>query len=107
MKEFIDLYKAQYNEEPDESAAAGYDAMSVILQSLQKLDSLSGDIREDRKKLRDAIASVRFEGATAGSISYPGQGNNLGEPEKCVVVVKIDNGKFVKSFISCPDGEQK
>ncbi len=103
MKEFIDLYKAQYNEEPDESAAAGYDAISVILEGLRQLDSLSGNIREDRKKLRNAIASVKFEGATAGVISYGSQVDNEGEPEKCVVTVKIDKGEFVKHSIVCPN----
>ncbi len=102
MQNFIDLYQARYNAVPDEGAASGYDAMSVIVQGLQKLDSITGDIRIDRENLRDAIAAVNFDGATAGTCSYSREGDNSGEPEKCVVMIKIVDGEFVKEFIDCP-----
>lgn len=98
-KSFVEAYKKAYNALPDEVAALTYDAMHVIGQSLKKTGGLSGNLIDDRTKLRDQIAAIKqFEGVT-GTLSYQG----TGDPVKCTVLIKIDEqGLFANHDKVCP-----
>ncbi len=98
-KSFVDNYKKIYSQVPDEVAALTYDAVKLIGQSLKNTGGLTGNVLQDRTKLRDQIAATKnFEGVT-GLLSFQG----TGDPKKCAVVIKIDeNSQFSSYETVCP-----
>jgi len=98
-KEFVDKYQKVYNKVPDEVSALTYDAVKLIAQSLKDTGGLTGNLLQDRTKLREQLAATKkFEGAT-GTMGYHGNG----DPSKCAVVIKIDeNSQFTTYETVCP-----
>jgi len=96
---FVDNYKKAYNVLPDEVSALTYDAVQMIAESLKNTGELSGNLVEDRVKLREQIAATKkFEGVT-GTLGYHGSG----DPAKCTVLIKIDDkGVFTNHDKVCP-----
>jgi branched-chain amino acid transport system substrate-binding protein len=99
-KEFIDAYKKKYGYEPDAVAALTWDAARLLLKAIQNTNGLTGDVKKDRKAVRDQLAKIReFDGIT-GKMSFDGK---TGDPVKCAVVVKINQeGKFEFHKMACP-----
>lgn len=99
-KEFIDNYNAKYGYIPDDVAALTWDAFNLAKQAMQDCGKISGDIKADRKCVRDALAQVtNFEGITGTMTFTPGSG----DPKKCAVIVRIDEqGEFTFFAQSCP-----
>ncbi len=97
-KEFIDRYEADYGETPGDVAALTWDALSILLQAVQDCGNISGDLAQDRKCVRDALAQVKnFDGIT-GQMTF----TESGDPIKCAVIVKIEGGKFTFHDQACP-----
>jgi branched-chain amino acid transport system substrate-binding protein len=98
-KEFIDKYKAKYGYEPDDVAALTWDAIGLLLKAIQNTGGLSGDVKKDRKAIRDQLAQTKeFEGIT-GKMTFTG----TGDPTKCAVIVKISpQGTFEFHKSVCP-----
>lgn len=98
-KVFVDNYNKAYNVLPDEVSALTYDAVYLIAQSLKNTGGLTGNLVEDRAKLRDQLAATKkFEGVT-GTLGYYGNG----DPAKCTVLIKIDDkGVFTNHDKVCP-----
>ena len=65
---------------------------------------LSGDIKADRKCVRDGMSKIKqFDGIT-GKMNFS-KGN---DPEKCAVIVKIsDKGEFEFFDSICPEAATK
>jgi branched-chain amino acid transport system substrate-binding protein len=99
-KQFIDQYKAKYGYEPDAVAALTWDAARLLLQAIQNTKGLTGDVKKDRKAIRDQLAKLKeFEGIT-GKMSFDGK---TGDPVKCAIMVKISpEGKFEFHKMVCP-----
>jgi branched-chain amino acid transport system substrate-binding protein len=99
-KEFIDRYNKEHGYVPDDVAALTWDAMGIAQAGIQKCGKLTGDIKADRKCVRDAIASIRdFKGITGNMTFHQGSG----DPVKCAVIVKIsDTGEFAFFKQVCP-----
>lgn len=98
-KEFIDRYQEEYGYEPADVAALTWDAIRIVVQGLQGMDGMTGNIRKDRKTLRDAIAAIEEVDGITGKMKFDDQG----DPIKCAVVVKIsDEGEFVFTESVCP-----
>ncbi|MDR2549877.1 MAG: ABC transporter substrate-binding protein [Desulfobulbus sp.] len=99
-KVFADNYQKQYKMLPDEVSALTYDAVHLVAEALKKTGGLTGNIVEDRSKLRDQIAATKkFEGVT-GTMGYFG----TGDPTKCTVLIKIDdNGLLTDHDKICPE----
>ena len=99
-KKFLDAYSKAYGNIPDEPAALTWDAVRLMVQAIRNTGKLSGNLIEDRKAVKEALAKIRdFEGAS-GQISFTG-GN--GDPSKCAVIVKIDDkGAFMAHDTVCP-----
>jgi branched-chain amino acid transport system substrate-binding protein len=99
-KQFIDNYKAKYGYEPDDVSALTWDATRLLLQAIQNTKGLTGDLKKDRKAIRDQMAKIReFDGIT-GKMSFDGK---TGDPIKCAVIVKISQeGKFEFYKSVCP-----
>ena len=83
-QKFIKDYEAKYGKKPDDVAALTYDACNLLATAITQAGSL------DRKKVRDALASVQeFHGVT-GQMKFQG----TGDPVKSAVIIQIKNGKF-------------
>ncbi|TKB09871.1 ABC transporter substrate-binding protein [Desulforhopalus sp. IMCC35007] len=97
--QFVDAYKKAYGEYPDEPAALTWDAVRVMIQAIKDTKGLTGNLLADRKLVRESLVNVKnFEGAT-GVMTF----NESGDPEKCAVVIKIDNeGIFTAHEVVCP-----
>jgi len=98
-KEFIDRYKAKYGYVPDDVGALTWDAMRIAQKAIQNCGKITGDIKADRKCVRDALAKIKdFDGIT-GKMTFTEEG----DPIKCAVIVKIsDSGEFEFYKQACP-----
>lgn len=103
-KEFIDRYNAKYGYVPDDVAALTWDALGLVQTAIQNCGKLSGDIKADRKCVREGMSKIKqFEGIT-GKMNFS-KGN---DPEKCAVIVKIsDKGEFEFFDSVCPEAPTK
>ncbi len=98
-KEFIDRYKAKYGYVPDDVAALTWDSLRLVQKAIQDAGTLTGNIKQDRKAVRDALAKIKnFDGIT-GTMTFAGNG----DPIKCAVIVRIsDKGEFEFHKSVCP-----
>lgn len=98
-KEFIDRYQKKYGYVPDDVAALTWDAFGLAQMAIKNCGKLTGDIKTDRKCVRDALSQIKeFDGIT-GKMDFT-QGN---DPVKCAVIVKIDDqGQFTFYKQACP-----
>ena len=98
-KAFIDAYKAAYEKTPDDVAALTWDAIGLLIQAIKDTGGLTGDIKTDRTRVKDALAAIKdYPGITGGMTFTP-----EGDPKKCAVIVKInDAGEFVFHKSVCP-----
>jgi len=97
--EFINRYQKAHGYEPDDVAALTWDSMHIVQKAIEGVGALSGDIRQDRKAVRDALAAIKdFDGITGGMTF-----TEDGDPIKCAVIVRISDAgeyEFYKSV--CP-----
>jgi branched-chain amino acid transport system substrate-binding protein len=98
-KAFIDAYSAAYGKTPDDVAALTWDTIGLMVQAIKDTGGLSGDIKADRAKVKDALAAVKnFPGITGGMTFTPD-----GDPKKCAVIVQINqDGEFAFHKSVCP-----
>jgi branched-chain amino acid transport system substrate-binding protein len=98
-KTFIDRYNAKYGYVPDDVAALTWDAFGLAQEAIQNCCTITGDIKADRKCIRDGLSQIKeFDGIT-GKMDFT-QGN---DPIKCAVIVKIgDQGEFNFYKQVCP-----
>lgn len=98
-KKFIDEYTAAYGKTPDDVAALTWDAVGLMVQAIKNTKGLSGDIKADRTKVKDALVAVKDYPGITGAMTF----NPEGDPKKCAVVVKInDQGQFEFYKSVCP-----
>lgn len=98
-KEFIDRYQQKYGYVPDDVGALTWDAFGIVQTAIQNCGKITGDIKVDRKCVRDALASIKEYDGITGKMDFS-QGN---DPIKCAVIVKIDDqGQFTFYKSACP-----
>jgi branched-chain amino acid transport system substrate-binding protein len=95
---FIAAYKAKFNADPDQFAAQAYDAMYITATALKSV-KLSGDAGKDRLALRDALPTVKFDGATGKfafrkALSKDGKEAGYDASQDAIVNIAT-HGKFV------------
>jgi branched-chain amino acid transport system substrate-binding protein len=98
-KEFIDRYNEKHGYVPDDVGALTWDTMRLAQQAIQDCGELTGDIKVDRKCVRDALAQIKdFDGIT-GKMTFTEEG----DPIKCAVIVRIsEQGEFEFYQQACP-----
>jgi branched-chain amino acid transport system substrate-binding protein len=98
-KEFIDRYNEKHGYVPDDVGALTWDTMLIVQKAIQDCGEITGDLAEDRKCVRDALAGIKdFDGIT-GEMTFTEQG----DPIKCAVIVRIsDAGEFEFYKQACP-----
>jgi branched-chain amino acid transport system substrate-binding protein len=82
-QKFVADFKAKYGQEPTGLGALGYDGVMVIADAIKRAGSA------DPAAIRDALATTKNYEAVTGKITMDKDRN----PEKSVVVLKIDGGK--------------
>ena len=90
-KKFLADYQKKFNRVPSDIVARGYDSMEIISRALDAMGPV--DMKDDvafKKKLRDAIAAVKYQGLQ-GDFAFDAIGEGL---TKCVLV-QIKDGKDV------------
>jgi branched-chain amino acid transport system substrate-binding protein len=55
-KAFVDAYQARYNEAPGKYGAAGYNAVNIIMDAIDRAKSAEAE------KIRDALRQTDYEG---------------------------------------------
>jgi branched-chain amino acid transport system substrate-binding protein len=98
-KEFIQRYEKTYGYTPDDVGALTWDALHIVQRAVEGCGDYTGDIKDDRKCVRDAMAGIKeFDGIT-GQMTFTEEG----DPKKCAVIVKIsDQGAFTFYKSVCP-----
>lgn len=98
-KDFIERYNEKYGYVPDDVAALTWDAFGIVERAIQDYDKFTGNVKKDRKGIRDALAKIEeFEGIT-GEMTFTEEG----DPIKCAVIVRIsDAGKYEFYKSVCP-----
>lgn len=84
VQDFISAYKAKYNTTPDALAALSYDGGKILLDAIDKADSLDG------AKIVEALKATNGT-FVSGSVTYDKDRN----PVKGAVIIKTENGKQV------------
>ena len=97
-KAFIAAYKARFNADPDQFAAQAYDAMHLVAEAIKKA-KLTGALDKDREALREALPTVKLDGAT-GKFAFrraPAKdGKEAGyDADQDAIVNIAKSGKFV------------
>jgi branched-chain amino acid transport system substrate-binding protein len=82
-QKFVSDFKAKYGQEPTGLGALGYDGVMLIADAIKRAGKV------DPTALRDALAVTKNYSAVTGTITMDKDRN----PEKSVVVLKIDGGK--------------
>ena len=97
-KQFVQLYKKTYKRYPDAPAALTWDGVRALLQAIRNTGGLTGELINDRVAVKNALVQLKnFDGAS-GKMSF----NVGGDPDKCVIIVRVD-GKMLTSYQSvCP-----
>jgi branched-chain amino acid transport system substrate-binding protein len=84
VQDFLQRFKAKFNEEADAMAALGYDSMMLLADAITRAKSVNGS------KLREALATTKDYPGVTGKITMNPQRN----ADKPAVVLEIKNGKF-------------
>ncbi len=98
-KVFIDRYKKKYGYIPDDVAALTWDSLRIVQKAIQDCGKVTGNIKKDRKCVRDAMAKIKKFNGITGMMTF----TEDGDPIKCAVIVRISNKgeyEFYKSV--CP-----
>lgn len=89
QKHFVELFRGKTGKLPEVFESVGYDMVKVAVAALTKAGSDA-----DADKLRQALESVRYDGAAA-ILRYS---KSVHEPDpSSIVFVKVENGKFVRA----------
>lgn len=80
LQNFIEAYKAEFNEEPSMFSALAFDATNVLIDGLN-------EVGKGGEELRDSIWNVNFNGIT-GEFTF----DETNSPVKSVLVVKLIDG---------------
>src|SRR5205807_4615528 len=59
--EFVDAYKAEYSQDPDQFGAQGYTAIKILADAAKRANLTFTDLAGDRDKLQKAMESVNIQ----------------------------------------------
>ncbi len=84
-EEFVNAYESMFNEKPDSTAASGYDAMSILANAIEKVQTLNPTV------IKDEIANTtNYQGAS--TISHFDENRH---PIKSLLLHTIRDGQIV------------
>lgn len=83
-KEYLELYKAEYDRDPSTFEALGYDAYMMILDAMERAGS------SDKEAVRKALAETSNYMGVTGNISLDANG----DAQKDVIIKVVKDGEF-------------
>jgi branched-chain amino acid transport system substrate-binding protein len=86
VKEFVENYKKEYNQDPDALAVLAYDAAYVIADAIKTAGDTNGD------KIKTALENLKDFNALSGKTSIDPKTHN---PIKSAVILEIKDGKNI------------
>lgn len=84
VQNFVQKFKARYNETPDAMAALGYDSVLVLADAMKRAGTTEGP------KLRDALAATKDLAGVTGVTTMDAKRN----ASKPAVIITIKDGQF-------------
>lgn len=85
---FVQRYAARFGRQPNSTAAATYDAFSLLFVALRAKG------RSDSESIREGLTAIdRFDGVT-GTLRYTGKG----DPVRSVVIIRLDGADGAGQF---------
>jgi len=99
-KAFIDRYNKEHGNIPDDVGALTWDALRLAQTAIENSGKITGDLKKDRKAIRDAFAKIKnFPGIT-GEMTF----TSGGDPLKSVTIVKISSdGEYLPTWTATPE----
>lgn len=85
QKAFVEAYKAKFGKMPNGLGAMGYDAAKVLIESMKRANSLSGE------EIRKEIANTKDYAGVTGNITIDENRNAV----KSAVVLEVKDSKFL------------
>ena len=100
-KAFVDAYQSKYQALPADHAALGYDAASLLVSAISKLDHIDSNLFAAREAVMRQLSTLQGFQGVSGLFDM----NSSGNPAKSAVVIRIsDNGQF-ESYASVSPGK--
>lgn len=93
-KEFVDKYRQRYGTLPSNHSALGYDAASLLIQAISKIDKIERNIFVTREKVRVEFSKIADFQGVSGLFNMDSSGN----PSKSAVIIRIDEDGNFKSY---------
>ena len=84
-KAFVEAYKKEYGQNPDALAVLGYDAAKLLIDAIQRANSL------DKAKIQAALASTKAYPAITGATTL----NATHDAVKSAVIIEMKDGKQI------------
>ena len=84
-KAFVEAYKKEYGQNPDALAVLGYDAAKLLIDAIQRANSL------DKGKIQAALASTKAYPAITGATTL----NASHDAVKSAVIIEMKDGKQI------------
>jgi branched-chain amino acid transport system substrate-binding protein len=96
---FIDRYNKEHGYVPDDVAALTWDSLRIVQEAIQACGTLTGNLENDRRCVRDAMARIKEFNGITGKMTF----TEDGDPVKCAVIVRIsDKGEYEFYKSVCP-----
>jgi len=84
-KAFVEAYKKEYGQNPDALAVLGYDAAKLLIDAIQRANSL------DKAKIQAALATTKAYPAITGATTL----NATHDAVKSAVIIEMKDGKQI------------
>ncbi len=63
-----------------------WDGMNLLLQAIRNTGGLTGDMKKDRRAVREQLAVIKSFPGITGTVWYDGK---TGDPARCVRIMRI------------------
>lgn len=86
VQNFVQKFRAKYNEDPDSFAAGAYDTMVLVTEVIKQYGT-------DRKAIRDGLAQIKdVPSVVYGKVTFDPETRRVAKPQSINLIVK--DGKF-------------
>lgn len=85
IKNYVEAYKTKFGSVPSALTSQAYDSVGMLLESIKAAGTT------DHKKVRDALAAIKYDGVTGNTVF-----NEKRDVQKAFVKVTVKDGKFVE-----------
>jgi branched-chain amino acid transport system substrate-binding protein len=91
-KQFVTDFRTRYGREPNQFNAQGYTGMALVADAIKRAN-LTGDLKKDRERIKDAIAATKAYVSPIGPITFDETRTPKVEAGS-VIVTQVRGGAF-------------